>query len=67
MTRLARLGQESFDVLLLDLSLPDSSGPETFRRALQAAPHLPIVVLTGANDESRGAGRGPGRRSGLPG
>jgi PAS domain S-box-containing protein len=49
-----RLGQASFDVLLLDLSLPDSSGPETFRRALQAAPHLAIVVLTGASDESVG-------------
>jgi PAS domain S-box-containing protein len=48
---LARLGQESFDVLLLDLSLPDSSGEETFRRARNAAPRLPIVVLTGANDE----------------
>ncbi|MGA2724498.1 MAG: PAS domain S-box protein [Bryobacteraceae bacterium] len=51
---LARLGQASFDVLLLDLSLPDSSGPETFRRALHAAPHLAIVVLTGASDESLG-------------
>ena len=51
---LARLGQASFDVLLLDLSLPDSSGPETYRRALHAAPHLAIVVLTGASDESVG-------------
>ena len=51
---LARLRQEAFDVLLLDLSLPDSSGPDTFRRAHQAAPRLPIVVLTGVNDESIG-------------
>ncbi len=51
---LARLGNESFDVLLLDLSLPDSSGAETFRRAHSAAPLVPIVVLTGANDESLG-------------
>jgi PAS domain S-box-containing protein len=52
---LARLGEASFDVLLLDLSLPDSSGPETFRRALHAAPpQLAIVVLTGASDESVG-------------
>ena len=49
-----RLGRESFDVLLLDLSLPDSSGPETFRRVLEAAPQLAIVVLTGASDESIG-------------
>jgi PAS domain S-box-containing protein len=51
---LARLGRESFDVLLLDLSLPDSSGPETYQRAHTAAPGLPIVVLTGATDESLG-------------
>jgi len=51
---LARLIEQSFDVLLLDLSLPDSSGPETYRRAHNAAPRLPIVVLTGADDESVG-------------
>jgi PAS domain S-box-containing protein len=51
---LARLRQQSFDVLLLDLSLPDSSGPETFRRARNAAPELPIVVLTGSGDDRIG-------------
>jgi PAS domain S-box-containing protein len=51
---LARLVEPSFDVLLLDLSLPDSSGPDTFRRARKAAPRLPIVVLTGAGDERAG-------------
>ena len=51
---LVRLREEAFDVLLLDLSLPDSSGPETFRRAQKAAPGLPIVVLTGTKDESVG-------------
>ncbi|MGC9970155.1 MAG: response regulator [Bryobacteraceae bacterium] len=51
---LARLYQESFDVLLLDLSLPDSSGPDTFRRAQKEAPGLPIVVLTSLNDERLG-------------
>ena len=35
------------DVLLLDLSLPDSQGVETARRARAEAPGLPIVVLTG--------------------
>lgn len=47
-----RLRQGRFDVLLLDLSLPDSSGRQTFVRARAAAPHLPIVVLTGVADES---------------
>jgi signal transduction histidine kinase len=48
------LQKRSFDVLLLDLSLPDSSGRETFVRARAAAPHLPIVVLTGEADEAVG-------------
>ena len=48
------LRQQSFDVLLLDLSLPDSTGNETFVRAREAAPNLPIVVLTGVADEAVG-------------
>jgi signal transduction histidine kinase len=51
MTR-ARL--ESFDVALLDLTLPDSSGRETFLRARAEAPSLPIVVMTGVADEALG-------------
>lgn len=39
------------DVVLLDLTLPDSSGLETVRRACAAAPDLPIVVMTGIEDE----------------
>jgi signal transduction histidine kinase len=49
-----RLQTEKFDVLLLDLSLPDSAGQETLLRARAAAPHLPIVVLTGVEDETIG-------------
>jgi signal transduction histidine kinase len=44
----------SFDVMLLDLSLPDSAGRDTFVRARAAAPDLAIVVLTGAADEALG-------------
>jgi signal transduction histidine kinase len=51
---LQRLQKETFDVLLLDLSLPDSKGNETFIRARAAVPHLPIVVLTGIEDEAVG-------------
>ena len=43
-----------FDVLLLDLSLPDITGRDTFVRARAEAPHLPIVVLTGVADEAVG-------------
>lgn len=54
-TRLAdglkRLKEEAFDVVLLDLTLPDSYGIETFDE-LQTTADLPVVVLSGnANDE----------------
>jgi serine phosphatase RsbU (regulator of sigma subunit) len=49
---LKRVRKESFGVVLLDLSLPDSQGQETFRTLRQAAPALPVVVLTGLDDAS---------------
>ena len=39
------------DVVLLDLSLPDSAGVETFTAAHRAAPDVPIIVLSGLDDE----------------
>ncbi len=39
------------DLVLLDLSLPDSGGLETFARAHAAAPEVPIIVLSGTDDE----------------
>ena len=51
---LARLGDEQFDVVLLDLGLPDSQGLDTLSRMREEAGHLPIVVLTGFDDEERG-------------
>ena len=47
---LACLSHESFDLVLLDLSLPDSDGFETFRRVRESSPSTPIVVLTGRDD-----------------
>ncbi len=47
---LARLGAERFDVVLLDLTLPDSNGFETFVRLHNAAPETPVVVLSGGAD-----------------
>jgi len=41
-------------VILLDLTLPDAFGLEGLRRLGEAAPHVPVVVLTGA-DRSLGA------------
>jgi len=48
------LASRPFDVVLLDLSLPDSQGLRTVERANAAAPGLPIVVLTGLDDEATG-------------
>ncbi len=45
------LRTQQTDVILLDLSLPDASGLETVIRTHQRAPAVPIVVLTGLNDE----------------
>ncbi|MEN6383731.1 MAG: response regulator, partial [Phycisphaerales bacterium] len=42
------------DAILLDLSLPDSHGLDTLQRTRQTFPHLPIVVLTGVEDETVG-------------
>jgi PAS domain S-box-containing protein len=50
---LAALRERSWDVLLLDLCLPDSRGLETLASALEtAADRLPVVVLTGIEDEN---------------
>jgi len=55
----ARLGEAveavenaAVDLVLLDLSLPDSHGFETFQRLLSHARNLPILVLSGVDDES---------------
>ncbi|PAX53491.1 hybrid sensor histidine kinase/response regulator [Brunnivagina elsteri] len=44
--------KESFDVILLDLSLPDSQGLESFVKIRDRVPSIPIIVLTGINDET---------------
>ena len=44
--------QGEFDLVLLDLSLPDETGFATFHRMSQAAADAPIVVMTGLDDEA---------------
>ena len=44
-----------FDIILLDLGLPDAQGLGAVRRAHAAAPRVPLVVLTGLDDESLAA------------
>src|SRR6266699_1086637 len=48
---LERVGQERFDVALLDLALPDGHGLLTYSELHARAPALPIIVLTGCDDE----------------
>ncbi len=48
---LKRLDEESFDAILLDLSLPDSQGLDTLKAVQKQVPNLPLVVLTGINDK----------------
>jgi diguanylate cyclase (GGDEF)-like protein/PAS domain S-box-containing protein len=46
------LAQHAVDVLLLDLGLPDAEGLEALRRAHAAGPRVPLLVLTGRDDDS---------------
>lgn len=49
---LAYLSENRVDAILLDLALPDSEGLTTLERANSAADYLPIIVLTGLEDEA---------------
>jgi DNA-binding NarL/FixJ family response regulator len=52
---LKRLDEQHFDVILLDLELPDSHGLETLRQIYSRASATPVVVITGQADEVVGA------------
>ena len=47
---LRQLDSQHFDVVLLDLNLPDSVGLETLGQVLKHSPSVPVVVLTGTED-----------------
>src|SRR6202140_2721048 len=49
------LAAHAVDIIILDLGLPDAQGLEAIRRAHAAAPRIPLVVLTGFDDESLAA------------
>jgi CheY-like chemotaxis protein len=51
-TGLERLTQGGIDVALLDLSLPDSQGIDTFNQVHTHSPQVPIVVLSGLKDDA---------------
>jgi diguanylate cyclase (GGDEF)-like protein/PAS domain S-box-containing protein len=48
---LERLNEQRLTAVLLDLFLPDSQGISTFTQLFAFAPHLPILVLCGLDDE----------------
>ena len=53
----AQLGKEDFEIILLDLTLPDSDGLPTLGKVREMAPDVPIVVITAAEDREMASGR----------
>jgi diguanylate cyclase (GGDEF)-like protein len=49
---LQRLGRQRYAAVLVDLGLPDSQGLPTLRAMLQSAGSVPLVVLSGRDDEN---------------
>jgi sigma-B regulation protein RsbU (phosphoserine phosphatase) len=49
---LAALAEGGFDVVLMDISLPDGAGMANLKRAQEQAPSVPIIVLGEVDDES---------------
>lgn len=49
------LAKGGTDIVLLDMGLPDGHGLDTVRRAHRAAPDVPMIVLTGLDDEALAA------------
>ncbi len=47
---LKRVAVQPFDVMLLDLNLPDSEGLETFLKVFRLAPEIPVVIITAQDD-----------------
>jgi CheY-like chemotaxis protein len=51
---LSALKEQPFDVIVLDLELPDSDGINTFLSVHKQNSLIPIIILTGLNDETIG-------------
>ena len=49
-----QLKTNRFDIIISDLTLPDSDGLETFKKIFECSSETPIIVLTGLEDESVG-------------
>jgi two-component system, sensor histidine kinase and response regulator len=49
---LIELSVQAYDVILLDLNLPDSRGLETLKTVIKSYPKIPVVVLSGLADDA---------------
>ncbi len=49
------LNKERIDIVLMDLGLPDSQGMDTLLRVLDGKPDVPIIVMTGNDNEAQAA------------
>jgi len=52
---LVHLANSEVDIILLDMGLPDGHGLDTVKRAQAVAPSVPVIVLTGLDDEALAA------------
>jgi two-component system, sensor histidine kinase and response regulator len=51
-TAVSHLVTQNYDVILLDLSLPDSSGLESFSKIKLFAKNIPVIILSGLDDQA---------------
>ena len=51
---LQSLGKDAFDIILLDLTLPDSAGIDSIKEVVALANNSPVIVLTGFSDKQFG-------------
>ncbi len=49
---LLEIDNEDYDIVLLDLSFPDEQGVNTVARVCEQAPDIPVVVISGTDDET---------------
>ena len=64
---LIQLSGQTYDVILLDLNLPDSRGLDTLMTTIKRFPKIPVVVLSGLADDVTTTRSGQARRTGLSG
>ena len=47
---LAFIRKQDFDLILLDIMLPDASGLDVLKRIKKIVPHVPVIMITGGCD-----------------